>query len=31
MMKEETILIDVRTPEEFSAGHYDGAINFELS
>lgn len=29
--EEETILIDVRTPEEFSAGHYDGAINFELS
>jgi phage shock protein E len=31
MMEEEAILIDVRTPEEFNDGHYNGAINFELS
>jgi len=30
-MSVKKILIDVRTPEEFDAGHYDGAINFELS
>jgi phage shock protein E len=25
----KTVLIDVRTPEEFSAGHLDGALNID--
>jgi rhodanese-related sulfurtransferase len=28
--KAETILIDVRTPEEFDAGHLVGAVNIDL-
>lgn len=27
MMAEGALLVDVRTPEEFSSGHYPGAIN----
>ena len=30
-MNQKAILIDVRTPEEFSQGHYKGAINFDLN
>ena len=30
-MNQKTILIDVRTPEEFIQGHYKDAINFNLS
>jgi len=26
----ESIIIDVRTPEEFAAGHLDGAINYDF-
>jgi rhodanese-related sulfurtransferase len=26
-----SIIIDVRTPEEFSAGHLDGAVNYDVS
>ena len=26
-----SIIIDVRTPEEFAAGHLDGAINYDVS
>ena len=28
-LKEEGILLDVRTPGEFAAGHLDGAINID--
>ena len=30
MSADGTTIIDVRTPEEFAAGHIDGAINIEL-
>lgn len=30
LSKEEGMLIDVRTPEEFGAGHIDGAINIDF-
>jgi rhodanese-related sulfurtransferase len=30
-IKESTIVIDVRTPEEFAAGHLDYAINLDVS
>lgn len=30
-MKQNFLLIDVRTPEEYASGHRDGAINFDLS
>jgi phage shock protein E len=26
-----SIIIDVRTPEEFAAGHLDGALNYDVS
>ena len=26
-----SVIIDVRTPEEFAAGHLDGAINYDVS
>lgn len=29
MQQEEVLLIDVRTPEEFEAGHLEGAINID--
>lgn len=30
LVKGGAVLVDVRTPEEFSAGHLDGAINVPL-
>lgn len=27
----ETVIIDVRTPEEFATGHLDGAINIDVN
>jgi phage shock protein E len=30
METDGTTIVDVRTPEEFAAGHIDGAINIEL-
>ncbi len=30
MTADGTTIVDVRTPEEFAAGHIDGAINIEL-
>jgi rhodanese-related sulfurtransferase len=27
----DTVIIDVRTPEEFATGHLDGAINIDVS
>lgn len=29
-MDSTTVIIDVRTPEEFTDGHLDGAINFDI-
>lgn len=29
-MSAETVVIDVRTPEEFAAGHLEGAINIDV-
>lgn len=26
-----SVIIDVRTPEEFAAGHLDGAVNYDVS
>jgi len=28
-MNSDTTIIDVRTPEEFAAGHLDGAVNID--
>ena len=30
-LNRDAIVIDVRTPEEFEGGHYDGATNIPLS
>jgi len=29
-MTESTVVIDVRTPQEFAEGHLDGAVNIDL-
>lgn len=29
-VSQETVIIDVRTPAEYSAGHLDGAVNIDL-
>lgn len=29
-MSESTVVIDVRTPAEYSAGHLDGAVNIDV-
>ncbi|MGZ8804328.1 MAG: rhodanese-like domain-containing protein [Microbacterium sp.] len=29
-ISEETIIVDVRTPEEFATGHLEGAVNVDL-
>lgn len=29
-ISEETVIVDVRTPEEFATGHLEGAVNVDL-
>lgn len=31
LVQKGAVLVDVRTPEEFSAGHIDGALNIPVS
>ena len=30
-LTSDTVVIDVRTPDEYAAGHLDGAVNLDLS